>query len=342
MRSRLTHAALRMVALLALAWAAAAFWLDRPGSRWTTGVLTVSILLVGCGALIVMRRPWQGFVIAFSVFAVVLIWWLMLPPRADRDWLEEVSRTPRVTFDGTRFTVHDLRDFRYGATVGDYAARWDTRTFDLDQLEALDLFVSNWGPKLYVHTILSWAFADGQHLAVSIETRKRRGQRYSAVRGFFRQFELIYVAADERDLVGLRIGPRHERVQLFRLQTTPTERRNLLLAFLESMNDLARRPRWYHAITSNCTTEVFRHVYRLAPDMALDFRILANGRMPEMLHDLGRLDTALPLSELEMRSVISPEAAAHRDDPDFSRRIRRGLPGFPADDGSRPGDVSLN
>ncbi len=225
-------------------------------------------------------------------------------------------------------TVTNVRDFRYGATDQAMQQRWETRSYDLDRLASLDLFISNWGPKLYVHTILSWGFAGGRPLAMSIETRKEKGEEYSALKGFFRQYELVYVAADERDVIGVRAGPRGEHVQLHRLRTTPEERRALLLGYLEAMNRLAVEPRWYHALWSNCTTEIWQHVHKVVPGAGLDLRVLVNGGIAALLRERGRLDTTVPLAQHEADADITSVATAARDDDDFSLRIRTGLRGF--------------
>src|SRR6202035_2568939 len=112
-----------------------------------------------------------------------------------------------------------------------------------------DMFLSYWGPTLIAHTIASWEFDDGRHLAISIETRKERGETYSALRGFFRQYELVYVVADEHDLIGLRTDYRGEQVYLYRLRVSAVPARALLVDYLQEINRLAEHPQWYNALT---------------------------------------------------------------------------------------------
>ncbi len=313
---------------LALAWCGAALWIDLPPRSLPADAVAVLVPVVGLGVLFATGTGWRGPGAAMLLIGLVVAWWCSLQPRGDRDWLDDVARTPTANVAGAAVTVSNVRNFRYGATDLAVEQRWETRTYDLDRLDALDLFISNWGPTLYVHTILSWHFTNGAPLAISIETRKEKGEEYSAIKGFFRQYELVYVAADERDVVGVRAGPRGERVQLHRLRTTPAERRGLLMAYLQAMNSLAAEPRWYHAIWANCTTEIWQHVRRVVPGAGLDLRVFVNGGVVALLRDRERLDPAMPLARLESDADITAVATAARDDDRFSQRIRAGLVGF--------------
>ena len=226
-------------------------------------------------------------------------------------------------------TITNVRNFRYRSET-DFDERWEERHLDLARLDGLDMFFSHWGSPLIAHTIMSWAFDDGQHLAVSIETRKEKGEVYSAFAGFFRQYELIYVAADEADVVKLRTNYRGEEVYVYRLQVPRERARALLLDYLEAMNELARQPAWYNALTTNCTTTIRQRVMHAGGSPPLSWKLLANGYLPELLYERGTLDTRLPFAELEAASHINARARATRDGDDFSAAIRVGLPMEPA------------
>ncbi len=262
---------------------------------------------------------------ALAPCAAVACWWLSIRPSNDRDWQPDVARTPTAQRQGSVVTVRDVRDFDY-RTETDFTERWDERRYDLDRLVGLDLFISYWGPTLYAHTILSWDFEGSPPLAASIETRKEKGEAYSAVLGFFRQFELVYVLADERDVIRLRTGFRGERVFLYRLDTSPAGARALLEQYLSEANALASQPAWYNAFTENCTTAIWRNVRALSPGNPFDWRLLANGHVDRMLYERGRLDTSLPFAELRQRSDVTERAKACASRADFSRCIREGLP----------------
>src|SRR5512138_3736980 len=218
-----------------------------------------------------MRRGYHASMVATG--AVVLVaalavgWWVGLRPSNDRDWRLDVARLATAVVRGDRVTVRNVRNFQY-RSVEDFDQHWEERTYDLSLLDGLDIFFIDWGPKLYNHTILSWSFADGQRLAISVEVRKRRDQDYSAWKAFFRQYELVYVAADERDVIKLRTNYRREQVYLYRVITTRGSARALLLAYLDAMNEIARRPLWYNALVANCTTVIRQRV------------IHAGGRLP--------------------------------------------------------------
>lgn len=312
-----------LAALLAIAWGAMALHYAAP-LRLTNALPLV--WLVACLVLLVRLRPaWRGLAAVALAFALLLAWWSTVTPRNDRDWQPDVARPPTAELRGDLLTVHDVRNFDYRSET-DFTPRWETRTYDLSQLTGLDLFMSYWGSPLIAHTIMSWAFADGQHLAISIETRKEVGETYSAVAGFFKQYELYYVAADERDVIRVRTNQRGEHVYLYRLRVPRERARAILLDYVESMNALAATPAWYNAATHNCTTTIRTHVQRIGAAQPWDWRILVNGRADEMLYERGTVDTALPFAELRRRSLIDARAQAAEADPDFSARIRAGSP----------------
>jgi hypothetical protein len=173
---------------------------------------------------------------------------------------------------------------------------------------------------------MSWSFADGRHLAISIETRYRVGQKYSTLAGFFRQYPIYYVVADERDVIRLRTNFRREHVWLYRLQTRREAPRALLLDYIDTVNRLERRPAWYNALTDNCTTTIRRHARHLNPNgHAWNWRLLVNGYLPELLYDQGLLDTSMPFSKLREISNIDGRASTAACE-DYSTAIRVGLP----------------
>jgi hypothetical protein len=177
------------------------------------------------------------------------------------------------------------------------------------------------------HTIVSWDFDDGQHLAISIETRKEVGEAYSAVLGFFRQFELYYVVSDERDVVGIRTNHRGEDAYLYRLRTPVETARSVLLDYIEEINRIAETPEWYNAATHNCTTAIRQHVQHVSAARPWDWRILLNGRIDQLGYERGSIDTSLPFEELRRKSDVTERAKAAGNSADFSQKIREGLPG---------------
>ena len=199
-----------------IVWSAAALWIDGPASRPWAVLLTGGFLIASGALLHGVERFRNGVLTVLGLVAVVMMWWFSIQPRNDRDWQPSVARLATATIQDRTVTIHNVRNFEYRSET-DFTPRWETRRYDLDQIVGCDLFISYWGPTLVAHTISSWAFSDGQHVAISIETRKVVGQEYSVLHGFFRQYELYYAVTDERDLIGVRTGCRGEQVYLYRI-----------------------------------------------------------------------------------------------------------------------------
>lgn len=312
--------------LILTAWSAACLWFDGPESSLLAGLLSGAFVAASLGLMVLVRPIWRMWLMFGVLFFGVQFWWNGIEASNDRDWLPDVARAPVASFDGDLVTVENVRNFHYRSDE-DFDEIWETRTYDLSKLTGLDLFLSYWGSPLIAHTIASWEFEDGQHLAISIETRKEVGESYSAVLGFFRQYELYYVAADERDVIGVRTDHRSEDVFLYRLRTPVPVARALLVDYLKTMSQLATEPRWYNAFSHNCTTTIRRHAQQVAPRNPMSWKILVNGFIDELGYDRGSIDTSLPFEELRRRSEITAKARAAGNDPNFSRLIRDGLPG---------------
>ncbi len=314
------------VLLILMAWSAGCLWIDGPDSRMLAGLLSAGFVAASLYLATFVRPIWQMWTAFAVLFFGVQFWWSGIEPSNDRNWLPDVAHAPVASFDGDLVTLENVRNFHY-RSEDDFDESWETRTYDLSKLRGVDLYLSYWDSPLIAHTIASWEFEDGQHLAISIETRKEVGEAYSAVLGFFRQFELYYVAADERDVIGVRTNHRDEQVFLYRLRTPVPVARALLVDYLRTMSQLAIQPRWYNALTYNCTTTIRRHAQHVAPRNPFSWKILVNGFIDELGYDRGTIDTSLPFEELRRRSDITAKARSAGDDPAFSSLIREGLPG---------------
>lgn len=284
------------------------------------------LLVVAAVAGVVFARPkWVRWAVPVVAFGVVLGWFFSLKASNDRDWQEDVSRLAWADVNGDRVVVHNVRDFDYRAET-DWTARWEDRTYDLAKLRTLDFMLVYWGSDAIAHGIVSFVFDDGQYLAVSIETRKEKGEEYSAVEGFFRQYELIYVFADERDVVRVRTEYRNEDVYLYHTRLSPKQARASLMSYLEKANELRDHPEWYNALTTNCVTSVLPHgrAAGLPGTMSLD--VLLAGHVARQAYRNGVIDDSLPYEQLHARSWVNAKARAVDRDPRFSERIREGLP----------------
>jgi len=293
-----------------------------------------AIGLLGCALRRRHRRLFAAALTAYAAaFLALLAWWQGIEPSNDRDWRAEESRLPYATIDGDVVTVHNIRNFDY-RSEDDFTPAYLERRYDVRRLEHIDLTAVYWMGPAIAHIYLSFVFADQPPLAISIEARKERGEGYSSLAGFFRQYELFYVVADERDVTRVRTNYRHdppEAVYLYRLRGKPENARRIFRAYLDRINALRSEPEFYNTLTTNCTTVIWQHSLVNPDHLPLSWKILASGYVPEYLYETGRLDDSLSFEDLRRRSHINAAAQAADKAADFSRRIRAGLP--PIDDG---------
>jgi hypothetical protein len=261
----------------------------------------------------------------FAAFLGVLGWWITISPLQHRDWRPEVAVMPRVTIDGDRVHITGVRNFDYRSR-NDFTARYEEREVSLSHLIGIDFYVSYWSEGLVGHTFLSFVFDNAPPLSISIETRPEKGEGFDPIASMFKQFELIYVVGDERDLVGVRVMHRNETVYLYRLNTSAADARRLLLVYLDRINELAAQPEFYHLLTNSCTINIIRYANAAGRRGLFDFRHLLNGLIDSYLYHSGRIDTTLPFDELRRRSLINQVAREAYGSPDFSQRIRASLP----------------
>ncbi len=264
------------------------------------------------------------------LFLAVAVWWAGRKAEAGLRYPRETEQAARFERDGNFLTVHAMRDFRY-RTPSDFDARWSSRTFDLDQLEAVDLFFNNWGIPDVDHVITSFVFKDQPPLAVSIELRAEAGEPNTLLRGFFKQYELFYVWADERDLVNLRTTARGEQVSLFRTNLTPETGRRLLTEMAARSSALEENPEFYNTLTDNCTNVIAQHVDHLKDRQVPWYRRpLRTGTYVRMGYDQGWLVHSQPWEEFRAAALINERARNAAGAADFSRQIRSHLPAPPA------------
>lgn len=312
-------------------WTLAALYFDLSSSSLPllTPVLYLTVIV---GAVYAAKTRLLRMAVCLVSFLIVLLCWLTLQPSDRRNWQANDAQTPWAEIDGDRVTIHNFRSCDY-RTESDYTCQWLEKSVYLSQLRGIDLFVTYWGSAWIAHPIVSFQFGDNDYVAASIEARYQVGKDYSAMRGFFRQYELLYVLAGERDLVRLRSNYRTgEDVHLFHTTAGPDWSRLLFLQYLERANRLHDHPQWYNAGTDNCTTNIFSQMAatgHLPSGSSLhDWWILLNGRGPEFLYRGGNFAGNLPFRELMQAAYINPVARTVNDAPDFSRRIRLNRPGF--------------
>ena len=297
--SNLPWAGLRIV--LAGAFAAFAFW-----ALWLSRQRRMSALFI-------------------VLYLCVIAWWISISPSHDREWRPEVAVMPRAFIDGDRVRITGVRNFDYRSR-NDFDVHYEERIVQLSHLTGLDFFVSYWSEGFVAHTFVSFIFDNAPPLSISIETRPEVGEGFDPVASLFKQFELIYVVGDERDLVRVRTDYRGENVYLYRLNSSPDSVRRLLMIYLARINELADKPEWYHLLTNSCTINIIRYANAAGRAGRFNIRHLLNGLIDSYLYHSGRVDTTLPFDELRRRSLINAAAQAADDAADFSDRIRASLP----------------
>jgi hypothetical protein len=321
----LTAAGFVLRALLVL-WAALAVYYSNLPWPWLRLGLAVAFLAFAIWALWIPRTPRRSLAFAGVVFAIV-VWWIFIPASHDRPWRREVAVMPRATVDGDHVRITGVRNFEFRSR-DDFTSRYETRDVSLSHLIGVDFFVSYWKVGPVGHTFVSFIFDNAPPLSISIETRPEVGEGFDPLASLFKQFELIYVVGDERDLVRLRTDYRDEDVYLYRILTSPEHARRLFLVYVERINKLADRPEFYHLLSNSCTINIVRYANAAGRVTNFDFRHFLNGFIDGYLYSAGFIDTTLPFEEMRRRSHINEAVQAAGDVPDFSDRIRASLPGM--------------
>ncbi len=315
---------------LLAAWGTLALVHQGPGPaplRW----LLIGGWLAACIATAVSARsrPWLRWAFGIAVLGM-FVWWHGIAPSHERDWADDVDRLLVSQVQGDRVVLHNVRNFDWRSEQ-DYDIRWETRAYDLEQLVSADLVLSYWMGPAIAHTLVSFGFADGRQLVFSLEIRKERGEAFSSVGGFFKEFETVIVASDEYDILRTRTNARGEDVYLYRLALGKAQLRQAFLGYLERAEQIRQAPRFYNTLTSNCTTIVFDLARSIAPGLPLDYRLLLSGWFAEYAFDHDGLVPGYDYPTLQARGRITGRARAWDGPPQgFPGAIRQGVPGIPA------------
>ncbi|HEX2210133.1 MAG TPA: DUF4105 domain-containing protein [Longimicrobium sp.] len=266
---------------------------------------------------------WALLCVVLIVMVAGAVVWSRRAPSHARAWVGEQAVLPGVTMNGTHVHVRNVRDFAYRSGT-DFTPAYRERTYDLEKLEriwfGLSPFNRDWrGP---AHAFLSFEFSDGQYVGVSVEARRQVGEKYSIWKGALRQYELIYVIGEERDLVGVRVL-RDDPVYLYPMRATPEQARALFVRMMRRARQVERRPEFYNTFSNNCTTNILEPVNQIAEkDIPFGLEILLPGYSDKLAHQRGLIDTDLPLEQARARFEVNDRARAAMSAPDFSARIR--------------------
>jgi len=315
-----------LVRILVITWTALAIYFSNlPWPELRLG-LAVAFAAFAIWAFWLSRQR-RMRVAAFALVLGVVAWWFTITPSHDRNWRPEVAVMPRAYIDGNLVRLTGVRNFDYRSR-NDFTVHYEEREINLSHLVGLDFYVSYWSEGPVAHTFVSFLFDNASPLSISIETRPEVGRGFEPVASMFKQFALIYVVGEERDLVGVRAIHRREAVYLYHLNTRPDDARRLLMIYLARINELADRPEFYNLLTNSCTINIIRYANAAGRKGRFDIRHLFNGLIDSYLYASGRVDTTLPFEELRRLSLINEpaQAADGSPEPDFSKRIRAFLP----------------
>jgi hypothetical protein len=309
-------------------WTFGAIHFDGPWPGLANTTLAITWLATLWIALTRFRHPAKRLAAWLAIWAIAIIPWSLKRPSNQRDWAPEFARTAAVTVNGDAVTFTNFRNFQYADDGSILNPRWETRTFNLSNLRHMDFFMTYWGGgKLVGHPIFSFDFGPQGHIAFSIESRRETHETYSVIGGLYKLYELTCIVSDETDSVRLRSNIRPgEDVYLYRLDLKPETVHARFSEFIETIDDLSKRPRFYNVLTANCTTAVRSQMKTPVP---MDWRIIANGKLDELLREKDALAVKnLPFPDLKRLSHINPKSKSLPADPTFSPLIRQGLPGF--------------
>jgi len=325
---RILRGALLVVLFACAVWATLAIYYSNLPWASARTALAAAFAAFSIWSLALAQRRWT--LATFAVlFLAVVVWEYLIPPSNDRAWRAEVARTPRAIVSGDHVRVTDVRDFSY-RSANDFNATYIDRDVQLSHLTSVDLFISYWGTDdgPVAHTFLSFNFDNAEPLSISIEARPEEGEGYAPVASIFKQFELIYVVGEERDLVGSRVTHRREAVYLYPIRTNADGARRLFLVYMQRINQLADHAEWYSLFKSNCTLNIIRYA-RVAGWSSTGFNIrhLLNGWVDRYLYDDGVLDTGAPFRELRARARVREGVRQGEGAVEYSRRIRQDAPG---------------
>jgi hypothetical protein len=270
-----------------------------------------------------MRRFVRGLLTLVAALALLrAAMCVVVRPSTQREWSPDQQVLPAAEIHGNLATIRNIRNFTY-RTAHDYTPGYYDKTFDLNRLESVWFVVEPFGKGGAAHTFVSFGFGGNDFVAISVEIRKEVGESFSVLKGLMRQYEVMYVIGDERDLVKLRTNYRNDTVYLYPVRTTREKMRRMFVSMLDRANKLAREPEFYNTLTNTCTTNLVAHVNYITPrKVPFSFATLLPANADRLAYDLGMIDTNLSFEAARRRFRINELARRYANDPAFSVRIR--------------------
>ncbi|QEG37539.1 lipoprotein N-acyltransferase Lnb domain-containing protein [Bythopirellula goksoeyrii] len=313
-----------LVASILVLWIAGAIFFDVGRATWFGGVLAAIWVVCAIVAFLSWQPAWKPFVLILVLSGFFLRWWFFQKPSQHREWDPNFSQLARVSLQGDEITVENVRNTEY-RSARDFDTRFETRSYRLSQLIGVDAILLQWGSTLMCHPMFVFDFGSSGRLCISIEVRYRVGQKYSLIRSLYRQQELMYVVSDERDAILRRSKclEGHD-LYLYRLASDALTDHEFFFEYVNAINSLAENPRWYHGLTTNCTTSIYAQG---RGRMEWDWRMLFNGSLDRFMYDRQLLDQELPFESLKKQSWINGIANSAPVD-NFGDYLRRELTGY--------------
>lgn len=315
-------------------WLCLVLWIHQPFGKVFTYIaiacwLALAGSITGIYFVQAIFKRKTDVIIYLVCFGIGLSCFLAMPPKNDRNWNPEVARILDYEQNGNLITLHNVRNFNWHDEQT-YDVRWETRQYDLSQIESMDMVLSYWAGNKIAHTLVSFGFKDGTKLSFSIEIRKEAHEEFSTIGGFFRQYELALIAADEKDIIYTRSNIRNERVYLYPVKISQPALQKLFVSYLKKGKALQDHPRWYNTVFSNCTTLIFDMVNAIHP-LPADYRLIVSGMLPNYLYDIKALDQNYSLAQWYRMAFANPKVKdfqllSNQSSAHYSSMIRQGLP----------------
>ncbi|MEM6481346.1 MAG: DUF4105 domain-containing protein [Pseudomonadota bacterium] len=313
------HIFFAVIVLIWVGWSAAAqsFHLQDTAlvAGWTSLIIAAALIILTRAR---SRRKGWAALIAASV--VTIGWYKTIQPEQNRDWAIDVSRGVTADIQGESVLLSDVRDFQWHDATN-ATPNWSTYHYDLTKLDSVDMITSVWDSPDIAHLLVSFGFSDEQRVVFSVEIRKEAHEDFNTTGGFFRQFELVLIAATEDDIVKLRTNHRKEDVRLYPVALNADQRRDLFLAYVALAQQLEAKPKFYNTLTANCTTIVFGLAKQVLPDLRADWRIVMSGHLPEYVEANNGFEGTMPLEDRIAAAAIT-EKAQNYAGAEFSTAIR--------------------